>query len=81
MALVMKQVTDGKKCYLDLLLLADEQESMVDRYLGRGEMFIFIDGDVVVGECVVTGEGAGVCELKNIAVRPDCQRRALAGND
>ncbi len=77
MALVMKQVTDGKKCYLDLLLLADEQESMVDRYLGRGEMFIFIDGDVVVGECVVTDEGAGVCELKNIAVRPGCQRRGF----
>ena len=26
---------------------------------------------------LVTGEGAGVCELKNIAVRPDCQRRGF----
>lgn len=51
MALVMKQVTDDKKCHLDLLLLADEQESMVDRYLDRGDMFVFADGDAVVGEC------------------------------
>lgn len=77
MALVMKQVTDDKKCHLDLLLLADEQESMVDRYLDRGDMFVFADGDAVVGECVVTDEGGGVCELKNIAVRPDCQRRGF----
>ena len=27
------EVTDNKKQYLDLLLLADEQEDMVDRYL------------------------------------------------
>ena len=29
----------NKKQYLDLLLLADEQESMIDRYLKRGDMF------------------------------------------
>lgn len=31
-----KQITGNKKRYLDLLLLADEQESMIDRYLERG---------------------------------------------
>ena len=30
----------NKKQYLDLLLLADEQESMIDRYLKRGDMFV-----------------------------------------
>ena len=29
------QVTKNKKAYLELLLLADEQESMIDRYLDR----------------------------------------------
>ena len=33
------QVKKDKKKYLDLLLLADEQEDMVDRYLERGDMF------------------------------------------
>ena len=32
------EVTDNKKQYLDLLLLADEQEDMIDRYLERGRM-------------------------------------------
>ena len=29
-------ISGNKKQYLDLLLLADEQESMIDRYLERG---------------------------------------------
>ena len=71
----ISKVTKGKKVYLDLLLLADEQESMVDRYLERGELFVLRAGESVIAECVVTKEAPGVYELKNIAVRPDCQRR------
>jgi len=68
------EVKEDKKRYLSLLLLADEQEDMVDRYLERGTMFVLEDGGVK-GECVVTDEGGGVLELKNIAVAPECQRR------
>lgn len=72
--MVIKKVSGAKKEYIDLLLLADEQESMVDKYLERGEMFI-LDDDGVKAECVVTKEADGVYEIKNIAVRPDCQRK------
>ena len=58
-----------KKRYLDLLLLADEQEDMVDRYLERGTMYVLED-DGVKAECVVTDEGDRILELKNIAVEP-----------
>ena len=37
------EVTENKKQYLDLLLLADEQEDMVDRYLYKGKMFVLDD--------------------------------------
>ncbi len=36
-------LTENKKHHLDLLLLADESESMIDRYLERGELFILDD--------------------------------------
>ena len=68
------QVKKNKKQYLDLLLLADEQESMIDRYLEHGDLFVLDDGGVQ-GECVVTKEDEGVYELKNIAVRPEAQRK------
>ncbi len=68
------KVTGDKKKYLDLLLLADEQEDMIDRYLERGDLFVLSDGGVKA-ECVVTKEADGVYELKNIAVAPGYQRR------
>ena len=64
------EVTENKKQYLDLLLLADEQEDMVDRYLYKGKMYI-LDDDGVKCECVVTDEGTGILEIKNIAVDPE----------
>lgn len=68
----IREVKEKKKQYLELLLLADEQESMLDRYLGRGRMFVLDDGGVRA-ECVVTDEGNGVLELKNLAVVPEHQ--------
>ena len=66
------EVKDNKKDYLDLLLLADEQENMIDRYLDRGIMYI-LDDDGVKCECVITDEGNKVLEIKNIATVPECQ--------
>lgn len=39
----IREITDNKKPYLSLLLLADEQESMIDRYLERGTMYVLED--------------------------------------
>ena len=69
-----KQIFQNKNEYLSLLLLADESEEMLDKYLDSGDMFVFSENGAVVGECVVLAEN-GVCELKNLAVMPACQRR------
>lgn len=72
-------IINNKKQYLDLLLLADEQESMIDLYLERGDMFVLEDNGVKAA-CVVTDEGNGICELKNIAVTPLSQRKGYGKN-
>lgn len=69
----IREVKENKKQYLSLLLLADEQEDMVDRYLDKGTMYVLDDCGVKT-ECVVTDEGDGIIEIKNIAVTPECQR-------
>ena len=76
----IQKVTHNKKAYMDLLLLADEQEDMIDRYLERGEMFVLNDNGVKA-ECVITKEADGIYELKNIAVLPDCQRKGYGKKD
>lgn len=69
------EVKADKKRYLPLLLLADEQESMIDRYLERGTMYALEEDGGVRAVCVVTDEGDGTAELKNLAVEPQFQRR------
>lgn len=51
---------------MDLLLLADEQESMIRKYLDRGELFALYDPDLKT-VCVVTQEDRKTREIKNIA--------------
>ncbi len=68
------EITENKKAYLSLLLLADEQEDMIDRYLDSGRMFI-LDDNGVKAECVITDEGNGLLEIKNIATVPEYQRK------
>ena len=72
--MTITQIQENKKKYLDLLLLADEQEDMVDRYLEKGTMYVLEDNGTKC-ECVVTDEGNGVLEIKNIATMPGSQRK------
>lgn len=68
----IRLVSTGKKRFLPLLLLADEQESMIDRYLERGDLYVMYDKLLTepVAVAVVTDEGKGIRELKNLAVAP-----------
>jgi len=70
----IREVRDNKKQYLPLLLEADEQEDMIDRYLDRGTMYVLDDGGVQA-ECVVTDEGGGILEIKNLAVQESSRRK------
>ena len=68
------EVIENKKAYIELLLLADEQEDMIDRYLDKGKMYL-LDDNGIKCECVVTNEGNGVLEIKNIATFSENQAK------
>lgn len=72
--MTITEVKEQKKQYLPLLLLADEQEEMIDRYLEKGVMYALTD-DGIKAICVVTDEGNGILEIKNLAVEPAHQRK------
>lgn len=62
----IEKINDNKKQFLDLLLLADEQEDMIDKYLPTGDLFALFDNDLK-SVCVVAPINSETCELKNIA--------------
>lgn len=68
----IQKIDQNKKQLLPLLLLADEQEDMIDRYLDKGVLYV-LDDDGIKSECVVTDEGGGIIEIKNIATWPEYQ--------
>ena len=73
----IRELKEDKKQFLSLLLLADEQEDMIDRYLDNGRMYV-LDDNGIKCECVVTDEGNGVLEIKNIATVPEYQGEGYA---
>lgn len=68
-------IFDNKRAFLPLLLLGDEQEDMIERYLDRGTLWTLRDGGRLRAVCVVTEESGGDFEIKNLAVAPESQRR------
>lgn len=66
-----------KRQYMSLLLIGDESERMIERYLDRGTLFVGLLNDSPVAVCLITEEGDGIIEIKNLAVRPDCQKRGF----
>ena len=72
------KLDDGdKRKYIDLLLMADEQESMIDKYLERGEMFVLNDNGVKA-ECVVRMRRAAFMSLRILRLCLTVSERAMA---
>ena len=73
----IKKIVENKKQFLDLLLLADEQENMIDKYLPGGDLFVLYDDDLK-SVCVVVPIDSETCELKNIATYEKHQGKGYA---
>ena len=61
-------ICENREKFMDLLLLADEQEDMVRKYINKGEMFALFDENLV-SVCIVIEETKGNFEIKNIATQ------------
>ena len=72
----IREIDGDKKRFLPLLLLGDEQESMIDRYLECSDMFAMFDRrNAPIAIAVVSKKAHGQYELMNLAVAPCHQRK------
>ena len=74
---IVRVASGEKRAFLPLLLLADESIAMIEKYLDRGELFALEENNEVRSVCLVTDEGDGVFEIKNLATAPQFQRRGF----
>lgn len=68
----IEKITENKDKYMSLLLLGDESEEMINKYLNIGDMYALFDPDVR-GVSVVTKVDSSTCELKNLATKSKYQ--------
>jgi len=73
------QITENKEQFMDLLLIADEQENMINKYLGRGDLFALYD-DALKTVAVVTKENNNTYEIKNIATYEKYRGKGYGGS-
>lgn len=74
----IRRIESGKRDFLPLLLLGDEQEDMIDRYLDRGTLLALYDGGLRA-VCVVTKEAPACSRSKIWPWSRPFSARATAG--
>lgn len=68
---------DIKDAPWDLLLLADPSSELIEEYLSRGQCFVTLIHDAIVGVFVLIRTRPETMELVNVAVRDDFQGKGI----
>ncbi|MDE6495027.1 MAG: GNAT family N-acetyltransferase [Duncaniella sp.] len=72
--LTITEVEDDKKQYLPLLLIGDESETMIDRYLDSGTLYVGLFNGKPIAVCVTVNLDSNTLEIKNLAVDAEYRR-------
>ena len=68
---------EERKNFINYLLLADENEEIVNEYINNGDLFSITVLDKVVGVAIFISESPKTIELKNIALLADYRGKGL----
>lgn len=71
---IITKVNKDKKQYLSLLLIGDESEIMIDRYLDSGTLYVGLFNGKPIAVCVTLNLDPNTVEIKNLAVEEKYRR-------
>ena len=72
------EITSNKTDYMDILLIGDEEESMINRYLGTSNLFVLYDNNILISVCAVMKIDSETVEIKNLATYPQYRNKGYA---
>lgn len=75
----IKKIENNKSKYMELLLEADPEKEVIEKYLEKGDLFIGENEGKVVCVCIIIRYDNETCELKNIATLPEARGKGYAG--
>ena len=76
--MIIEKVKENKEKYMQLLLEADPEESVVKKYINDGDMYIGLINGIPICEIIITKVNEEECELKNIAIYPEYRGKGYA---
>lgn len=71
----IKEIGHDKKRYLPLLLIGDESEPMIDRYIGNAALYIGFRHGQAIAACATVAIGDSAIEVKNLAILAEHRRQ------
>ena len=74
----IKEIRENKTAFMDLLLIGDEDENMINRYLEQSTLFVVCDSGKPVSLCAVMKIDSDTIEIKNLATYPKYQDKGYA---
>ena len=74
----IKEIKENKIEFMELLLIGDEEESMINSYLDQSTLFVAYDNREPVAVCAVIKSDFCTIEIKNLATYPKYQNQGYA---
>ncbi len=74
----IREIRENKTEFMDLLLIGDEEETMINRCLDRSTLFVVYDSGKPVSLCAVIKIDSDTIEIKNLATFPEYQNKGYA---
>ncbi len=74
----IKEITTNKTDYMDLLLIGDEDEKMINKYIDYSIIFALYENNILTSLCAVITIDNETIEIKNLATYPEFQNRGYA---
>lgn len=71
------EIDDNKNQYLALLLIGDESEPMIERYLDSGTLYVGLLNGKPIAVCVAVNLDIDIVEIKNLAVEAEFRRKGF----
>ena len=74
----IKEIRENKTAFMDLLLIGDEDENMINRYIDQSTIYALYDNNELISVCAVVKADFDTIEIKNLATYPKYQNKGYA---
>lgn len=74
----IREVNSNKEDFMEILLIGDEDVSMINKYLEQSTLFVLYDNNIMTSICAVMEIDSETVEIKNLATYPEYQNKGYA---